>query len=462
MSGLPAGFVIDGEQSGGLPEGFVLDSELESSQEQQPTFRSKAEAVFNRIRGASVGDVAKAGGELGLQAATGLGSTIFGGLAGLNAASSVDPIQGMENDDFETGRPSFQSRPDPIASIQGAQEAGTYQPKTELAQTVNAALSVPFEKYERMAYEGSSAAGDPDDVLGATAAYTSLMMLPAAIGMRGRRSKRGKDKKEAPSSETLKDEAQRLYTEADNSGAAVTSESYSQVLSRIGERLAEEGFDKNLHPKTWAAIRAMNEKIGNHQSLKGVEINRKILNEARATMEKSDARMAGRAMDIYDNWMDSLGKGDMLMGSPEAAKLYPQARQLWQRKMKSDEIEWAIERARERVSANYSNAAFSTALQQEFKNILLNKNKRRRFTDAELAAIRAVSRGDWTTQGMRLIGKLAPRGVISGAPGAAIMAANPVAGAGVWLLGEAAKRGADRLVSRKADQAAQTMRRGSP
>jgi hypothetical protein len=82
------------------------------------------------------------------------------------------------------------------------------------------------------------------------------------------------------------------------------------------------------------------------------------------------------------------------------------------------------------------------------------------FNKDELAVIRAVSKGTLPQNFLRLIGKLAPRGVVSGAPGAALMTIEPTLGAATWLIGEGAKRAATAMTAKQATKAAETMRQG--
>ena len=464
---LPEGYTLD-QKLPPLPPGYTLDSEVADPtlQDSFKSFKTKAENTWNAIRNTSVGGLGVGLGEIALQGVTGLASSIVGGISGLNELSSVrrDPADTFgAREDYESGRPAFKGEPDPIGAIDYAQEAGTYQPRTEVGQSIDEGLSAAFEKYETLAYEGSSAAGDPiKHVAGATAAYTALMMLPALIGFRRRGKSIAKKEGKAPSTETLRQEATSLYKRADEAKAAVTSKSYDSVLGAIERKLADEGFDLGLHPKTASALKNLQSKAGINQTLKGAEINRKVINGARGAIEKSDARMAGIMMDVYDNWMASLGKKDMLIGDATAVGLYAEARQLWSRKMKSDEIEWAIERAGIRAG-QFTGSGFQNALVTEFRQIAMNKNRMRRFSPDEQVVIKAVANGDKITNALRHLGRFAVRGPVSAIPaGIAAGVFGPVGGLAALTVGEVGRRGATARTIKLADKAANAMRQGEP
>jgi len=425
-------------------------------------FSTQAESAWNNLKNLSAGEVIVGAAENVLTAATAVPGMIAGGIAGLNAATTAPASDGgfesIDRENFESGKPTFRNKPDASEAVASTQDAMTYGPRSEVGQQVQEFIGDKFEKASQYAQDVAYNAGHPTEhVAGATAAYTALMFLPYVIG-RGFFKKGGKSPSKAPSRQTLRQNADDLYKRADQSGAAVTAESYNGVIARIEQRLAKEGFDLSLHPDTAAALANLKGKAGNNQTLMGVEINRKVINGARGATKPADARMASIVMDTYDDWMRGFTNKDMLMGDPKSAAIYAEARGLWSRKMKSDEIEWAIERAAIRADANYSGAAFETALKQEFAAILKNKKRRRMFDENELAVIRAVTKGTLPQNFLRLLGKVAPRGVVSGAPGAALMTIEPTLGAATWLVGEGAKRAATRMTSKQATKAAETMR----
>ena len=444
----------------------VQDAGAEEAAE-EPTFSTKVEGVWGRLKNLSVGEGLKGAGETALTAVTGIAGTIAAGYSGLTAAS-VQPVSKddpaydyIDQENFLMGKPTFTEKPDPKKTVEAVQEGFTYQPKTEGGQAIQDAIAIPFEEYEKRAYNLASGAGDEiENVPGATAAFTALMMLPAAIGMR-RRSVAKKNKAtttETPALETLRQEADALYKRADAAKAAVKSDSFKSAMDAIERRLYEEGFDPGLHPKTAAAWNNLQGKVGNNQTLKGTEVNRKIINGARAANEADDARVASIMMDTYDDWLSSLSKNDMVFGDAAAAGIYKEARGLWSRKMKSDEIEWAIERAGIRAG-QFTGSGFQNALVTEFRAIAMNKNRMRRFSANEQAAIKAVANGDKITNALRNLGRFALRGPVSGMSTIlATSAGGPLVGGALAIAGEVGRLGATKRTASNARKASATMR----
>ena len=428
--------------------------------EQQPQqgLRLRAQDAWDKLKSVSAGEGIVGVGEAALTATTGLGSMVLGGLSAMNPAQPPAD-ESVAREDYETGRPEFRFGADPTKTIESAQQAGTYQPRTEAGEAIANALSVPFEWWSDKAYEIASGLGDPiEHTKGAALTYAALMFLPAAFGgafMRyakgSGKTKLGFDSKRI-ASQPLRQAARDLYQRAEAAGGGVTAQSFAGVVARMRQELTKRGHLDANEPKTAAVIKRLEEMANQDHSLMIVEQLRRTINNARSG-GGSDAVMAGRILDIYTQWMRNLKAKDMVTGDAATARIYGEAGQLWRRKFKADEIEWAIERARNKVEANYTDAGFQAALAQEFKAILNNKNRRKMFDDREIAAIRAVANGDMGTKALRLLGKFAPRGVISGAPGGLLMTQNPALGGAVWLIGEAARRTGDKMIIRRANQA---------
>ena len=466
----PPGFVLD-NQGPTPPPGFVMDSGVQQVPEQKP-FLTKAQETLGQLKSIRAGEGLLAAADIAAKfsppsmIASGVGA-VTGGMAGLTAASAPEPANITEREewhDYEEGRPAYWGKPDPAKAVETQMDRYTYEPRTEIGQQVTEIAQTPFRKYEELMFEGAYQAGEPTDVEGATGAYTALMFLPAVVGTgllgKGKRVPRSKSRL-GTASQSLKKQADALYKQADAAQGGVTAQSYDGVLQAIANRLAKEGFDPALNPKTNAALQNLQGKSGNNQTFMGTEINRRVINNARDTLDKADARMANIMLDTYDDWMMNLSRSDVVFGDPKVAGLYREARSLWHRKMKVDELEWAIERANNRASANYSGAAFETAVRQEFKAILNNKRRRRMFNEAELAAIKSVSDGTLPQNFLRLIGKFAFRGPVSGATGMYLgTTINPIVGAAIWGVGEAAKRGATAMAKGQTQRAIELAERG--
>lgn len=433
------------------------DDSLPPQEDRPNGFRSRAAEVWNSIRGASFSDIASGIGEPLMQAATGAAGTSWGGLAGIAAMSAPD---GYTDDDYMDGRPQYRGRPDPVEAVHAGQEALTYQPRTEAGKAVSETIAQPFEWYDEKVDRIAELSGGPDDTLGATMAYTAMAALPAIFG-RNRNLKAKGDSPSAPTAEQLKARANDLYKRADEAKVGIRSDSYGSMMARVREKLTSEGFDEGLHPATAAALKRLEQDVGSNLTLKGAEINRRVVGSARAKMDKDDARLAGEVLDIYDNWMETLGNRDLLMGDPSAAKLLPEARGLWSRAKKADEIAWLVERAA-RSAGGYTQSGIQNALVTEFRNFTKNPKNKRRFTADEWAALTRIADGDLPTNLLRYVGKFAPKGVVSAGVGAAFGSASPLGPVlgplSVYGIGEMGLRGATALTKRNVERASDMVR----
>lgn len=442
--------------------------------QEKPGWRSKAEEVWNRIRSAELSDVGAGIVEPAIEGATGALGTVAGGLTGIaqGFVNTVDPAEQSGEPVVSRGIEYPRTQRQEVTAgdrVGRTQEAMTYQPRTEAGQAVSDAIAYPFEKYDRAIDYVAETAGDPDDVLGATMAYTAMALLPALFGRKAvSRKDKGKDKPAdsgdvVPTIEELKKQSNALYRQADEANLGINASSYDTMLGRVREKLASEGFDEGLNPATARALKRLEADAGKNLSLKGAEVNRRVINNARATMEKADSRLAGEILDIYDNWLGTLGKGDVLAGDVTATSLLPKARNLWSRAKKADELDYMVRRAADRAGG-FQGSGFQNALVTEFRQLVMNKKRMRGFTPEEQAALRRVARGDATTNFFRYIGKLAPTGIVSGTLGggaAAMTPLGPVLGPmTVWTAGGSARKVSEALTKRNIESASELIRRG--
>lgn len=450
---------VQGVEWGGFEEiqatPEIQSTPVEPQQEYEPSFLTKAEGALSSLKNLSVRDV----GELAVQGVTGLGGMVVGGLSGLNEASGYVPGE-------PDGRSLEPVKTDPVGAIDYAQQALTYEPEGEGAIAFNEMMDKAFGAAEQAVFDASYAAGDTDDVLGATAAYTAIMALPAMLSRRatGSKSKKptrnnGAASKNDAMYQSVVDRANELYTRADAAEGGVKAESFANAVNTIEKRLAAEGFAPELQPNAAAALNALKERAANNQTLKGVEVNRRLINNSlsKKSIDADDARMVGIVRDIYDDWMDTLGQKDMVFGdAKQAVPLYREARDLWNRKMKADEIRWAIERAGIRAG-QFTGSGFDNALKTEFRQIAMNKNRIKRFNQAERKLINAIANGDTGQKIASAIGRFAMRGPVSmaltGGVGAALFGPAGVIGAaavgegGRMLSTHLRRRSANRLES---------------
>lgn len=264
----------------------------------------------------------------------------------------------------------------------------------------------------------------------------------------------------APTKEALKAQSSAAYKRADESGAVITPESFSGVKQSIGGMLDKEGIDPTLHPATTAALKRINETQG-PVTLQKLETLRKIVRDAEDSPSPADTRLAAKTLETLDNFAETLSARDMSAGSAESVGALKEARSLWSRARKAEELDELMHRA-ELKAPNFSASGMENAIRTEFRAFALNKNRMRYFTTAERKAIERVAKGDLPENALRYLGKLAPTGSISGYVASALGAAVAGPGGAVALpaAGAAARYGAAKLTTRNAMRANELVRRG--
>lgn len=261
-----------------------------------------------------------------------------------------------------------------------------------------------------------------------------------------------------PSKVELKDEAGKIYTAAKNSGVTLTPSVYDDLVDDITVAVKDAGTHPKLHPKVDGVIEVLNDARGTSLSLSDLERLRRVARSAAGSIDADEARVGNVILDKIDDFMDAPPANAFATGSPDAAKDLSKAREMWSRVRKSDLIDGAVERAKNAVGANYTAAGYDTALRQQFRRIADSEKLFRTFKPHEKAAILKVVRGGPVQNVLRIFGKLAPRGVVSGAPGLAAGTIDPMLGAAVWGVGETAKFGSNLITARNARVANDLMR----
>lgn len=387
--------------------------------------------------GERIGNVPLLGPLYGLAEA---GATLLTGAAALPLASAKGIIEGRE--------PTSED----IAQL-------TYEPRSQIGR---AALGL-----------AGAVAQPVVDAAEATGADVALLPLAAetqALGTVARGRKELKQTKAEgerlmtpPTREELATAAKEAYDQARAAGAVAAPESYARMASGLRESLRQEGFNKRLHPKAAAVVAEIEKTVGKPVALDELEILRRQALAAERSIEADERRIAGLIIDRLDDYADALASGaEPIVGgnAKVAVAARNQARNLYSRNRKAQEIQELVERAEVRAS-QFSGSGLENALRTEFRQLALNPKRMRRFTKEEQAAIKEVAFGTPTRNTLRQIGKLAPTGGLMQSLsllGAVLEPTTLVAPA----IGGAARFGATKLTQRAASRAEELMRRGNP
>ena len=266
--------------------------------------------------------------------------------------------------------------------------------------------------------------------------------------------------KTIPSNEQLRKQAEAAYNKAEAAGVIFKPEGVRQLAQTIVDDLAEFGFDPALQPGVAAVIRRFQELDGKNVTLKGLDIVRRVANNAGKVRDNpSQQEIARRVIDRIDDYVTSVGDADVLMGNAkQGASAMREARDLWSRFRKSQMVDTAAFKADLRTASTGSGGNGDNAVRQNIRRLVENP---RGLNAQERAAAERVVRGTAPQNAMRLAGKLAPTGVVSAAlsGGAGYGLAGPV-GLALPLAGAAAKAVADRMTVKNVERLSQIIRSG--
>lgn len=261
--------------------------------------------------------------------------------------------------------------------------------------------------------------------------------------------------------EDLKSTASALYKKADESGITFTPKSYSGLVLDINDTLKKEGFDPDLSDRIAKAVRVLENRTGKPQSLSELDNARKIVSQLKTDPDANTRRLAGVMTDKIDDFITKSGSNAISSGTPEGISALNEGRSMWARMRKSEDIEDILSG----IDLKKSDAA--DAIRSKFATLAGNKNRMRRFTDEEQAAIRRIGEGKATPTTLNIISKLAPgvdvKGLLIGSAltGAAYSEGmSPAEAAALGLVGLGAKGARNYLAKRNVSNLAAGIRRG--
>jgi hypothetical protein len=270
--------------------------------------------------------------------------------------------------------------------------------------------------------------------------------IPFAIGASG--------KLQAPTVQELKGQAGQQYKFAEEVGAVFKKNSYNQFANKIESTLAKEGLDKTLQPRVFAALERIKDTKGGNVSLENMEILRRIGQAAGSSADASERRLASIMVDNLDDFVETAQPGQLAKGSSEAVSALTDARELWKRAKKTEILDDLVASAELRADANFSQSGMENALRRKLVTLADNPKKLRAFTKEEQSAIKVAAKGGPIQNALRLVGKLAPTGIVSGggSVGLGYLAGGPIGAVGLPIVGGVARKGAEQLGLRNIEQ----------
>lgn len=430
MAGLPEGFTIDQPQKSenGLPPGFTIDAPADmpdvgppaitaGQQEFSPGMPAVNQEVERIAQSANRNLIEPIKDPLGT----------LGGIANVGAGLAQYAGQGALGTGFE-----------PSVDALAADYAKTYG---SLPGFKEALINDPV----RVAMDASMGLG----ALRGIGRRAGVLSRPAAPI-------------EAPSTEALREAADTHYNQMHGFGVELHPHVMDDAATNIMTELKTQGYRDYLAPKTFKAVEELRNPDGQFMTTQEVEGVRRALNKA--SMDPAERDAARRAIAEIDTTMAALKPADAAINgqfAPRVAQEARAARANYAAFKQAQQIDQATDRAGLQAASTGSGANIDNATRQKFRAILTNPKKLRGYSAEEQSAMRQLVQGTAGGNAARLIGKLAPSGIVSAALGAGLGEAVGHT-VGVPALGLVAKKLSDMSTARKAAQLSELRRLRSP
>lgn len=265
----------------------------------------------------------------------------------------------------------------------------------------------------------------------------------------------------APTIDDTRQAAQRAYQAADNAGVVFAPQGIQRLSTSIKNELANFGYHPQLQPRVAATLNEVERLAQGNVTLKGLDQLRRIANNARMSNDPSEQKIAGNLIRQIDDFIENAAGPDVLAGNSTAgAAALNEARDLWRRVRKAETVQDASRSAELRAASTGSGANVDNATRQNMRRVLENEPG---FTSAEQELIETIVRGSPGQNALRLAGKFAPTGVVSGvlSGGAGLGLAGPV-GLALPLAGAGAKAAADRMTQNNVGSLVELILSGAP
>jgi hypothetical protein len=217
------------------------------------------------------------------------------------------------------------------------------------------------------------------------------------------------------------------FNEARISGGGIKPNALGRLHRGVSEFRNEAGirvtFDRDLHGPAVAVRQRIQDAVdSNTVDFDELLTLRELAGDVAGSPEPGISYRGVLLKNQIDDFVDSLKPDDVLSGDPaRAARSLETARNLWRDASKARTIEKEIELAGNRAG-QFSGSGYENALRTQFRQLSARiiRGTERGWTEAEIKAIKRVASGGGMDNVYRMIGKLAPTGVVSGGIGAGI------------------------------------------
>lgn len=284
------------------------------------------------------------------------------------------------------------------------------------AGAARTAVTIPRIAAESAAMAGvdatARARGDIGDRLtqGATGAAiggaTGALLGTAAQSLPGFQARRTAARQAArgPDTDALRNEARQLYRQIDNAGLTYDAPVYSALPRDTRADLAVSGYDPDLPEHASIApllnkldnITAMTQANGGAVPFQQLQNLRTMATDVAASPSPGARRLAGIVRNNVDDFVENAQPSQGFMTGPQANNTWANARDLWRRASKTDDLLWNVGKAERRAASTASGGNEQNALRQNVRGMLDRADKPGRynpFNDAETQAMQTVING---------------------------------------------------------------------
>jgi hypothetical protein len=263
-----------------------------------------------------------------------------------------------------------------------------------------------------------------------------------------------------PTPKELHDQARGLYRQVENSGVVIRPERFGELISGIADDLNKGRLNTDIPltmPNAQRVLKTLAAESGKQPNLANFQTYEDLATDLLNSQNKAEARVGGIILKRLEDFQRTLTETDLVgtakVAPSQAFVMKKQADTLWGRYRKSQTLNELMERAINRVGANYNQAGLDTALRQEYKNLANSPKQRKWFSEQEMEAVLKVVRGDRWQQFVRNVGRFAPRGPVSGGVMGAVGVTAPAFVIPAWLTAEVAKAASTRKTLKNVDEA---------
>ncbi len=394
--------------------------------------RTELNPIESGIR--SVGRVATSLGTKAAAGLTGIATAVRGGPGGLTPGSINRSAEAVRDVEAAGDRLFAAESPQQIEADTRLSEGieSVAKPVKTVLSAVPFAIGGSEEREEFMDvplgdYLGELAQDNGASPLVATFAEISPDLAALAVGAGGAsKIKSAINKPKLPTVEGLRTEYKSLLKVVDDSGVAITNDAFETAAIKMIEEMSQKGVRSKLTPKTQSSLDEIVKEVesGNPLTLKKAEEIRRIIKQGQKSIEGSDAATSTILLQKWDKFIETVApknlSGPAGVAPDEIRQFIKSARGIWTRVKKTETVESAIDAAQLTAKRNFSASGLENALRSEFAKIARKKGFKKLWTAEEQQFIRAVAEGTNFRNAMRLLGKAAPTGIVSGGIGAGV------------------------------------------